>query len=61
MEILDLDRYFEDEALQAQIERAARRERARQAQRLFEQAAHALLGRNEPAAPRGALRGGACG
>jgi len=46
MENLTLERYWNDPAVKAEIEAAARRERARVLKRFFEQSAQALLGRS---------------
>jgi hypothetical protein len=52
MENLTTERFFADERLRAEVERAARRERARVMKRFLEQSAAALLGRDERAARR---------
>ena len=49
MENLTLERYWNDPAVKAEIEAAARRERARTLKRFFEQSAQALLGRRSQA------------
>ncbi len=60
MDELTLQRYFAEEGLREELERAARRERARHLHRFMAQSAEALLGRRpgEPA-PRLQTRG--CG
>jgi hypothetical protein len=60
MNNLTTERYLGDDRLRAEIEAAARRERARTVNRFLEQAAHALLGRRR-AAPTAKLRHAACG
>lgn len=60
MNDLTLERYLGDDRLRAEIEAAARRERARTVQRFLAQAAAALLGHRR-AAPAAKLRHSACG
>ena len=51
MNDLTLERYRNDARLHAEIEAAARRERARHLNRFLEQAAQALLGRTRDVLP----------
>jgi hypothetical protein len=49
MDNITLERYWTDPAVKAEIEGAARRERARVLKRFLEQSAQALLGRGSQA------------
>jgi hypothetical protein len=49
MNKLSMERYLGDDRLRAEIEAAARRERARTLHRFLAQAAHALLGQRRAA------------
>jgi hypothetical protein len=60
MNDLTLERYLNDPRLRAELEAAARRERARAVRRFLEQAAHALLGQRRTA-PAEKLNHAACG
>ena len=50
MNDITLERYTRDPALRLEIQAAARRERARQMRRLFEQSTHLLLHRDHSTA-----------
>ena len=51
MENVTLERYWNDPTVRAEIDAAARRERARVLKRFLEQSADALLGRRSEAQP----------